>query len=235
MNKTGARMKAIHAWFMVAGVLAGAGAVRAGDAADVKLGDGIAQVVETLGVPQGKLKTGNKTTYYYEQGMVDFVDGRVVKSGLLSPREAAAAQAQREQEEAERHARSAAGRQRLTEAGASELQRLLGDRELASRSGADRVAFWKDFAVRYPYTDVSRPLSEATAAADKEAADKAKTEKVEAIRKRFQEIADRNKQLDADYAASLANWKRNEIEAERRQLREERAQLAEALLGLGEK
>lgn len=227
-------MKAIHVWGMVAALVV-AGTVRAGDAVDVKPGDGIQQVVEKLGVPQGKMKTGNKTTYYYDQGMVDFVDGRVVKSGIVSPQEAAAAKAQREQEEAERQARNEAERQRLTEAGATELQRRLTDGELARKSGADRVASWKDFAARYPYTDASRPLSEAMAAADKEAADKEKEEKVAAIRKRFQEIADRNKQLDADYAASLANWKRNEIDAERRQLREERAQLAEELLGLGEK
>ena len=56
------------------------------------------------------------------------------------------------------------------------------------------------------------------------------------LQKRLGEIQARLKQLDADYAVSLANWKRNEIDTERAKLKDEQqglvSRMAEMMGGI---
>jgi hypothetical protein len=63
----------------------------------------------------------------------------------------------------------------------------------------------------------------AQASAQTAAAERGQTGRAEALQlaQRAVAIEARFRQLDADYAASLAHWKRNEIDAERASLREE--------------
>lgn len=187
------------------------------EAPPVATGQTPAEIIEQLGRPRGKFQVGKRLTYYYEQGMVDFLDGRVVKATILSPAEL------RRKREAEIEARRAAEaeRQRITDEGDRELARALADPALQQRSPAERIAFWTAFKKRYPYTNVGKPLAEAAVAMTDEKAKRERADRAAAAESRVEEIRARLKQLDDDYAASLTHWKRNEIDAERVQLKEE--------------
>lgn len=192
----------------------------------VNKGDTVEQVVKTLGKPKGVVSGGRMANYYYEQGTVDFVDGRVEKAFLISREEARERTAQRELAERKRQQQIETERARLTEAGRVELARTLEDKAFASRPVSDRVAYWTDFAKRFPYTDVSGQLAKAAEAGQAEKKDQDREAELVSLNKRVVEIQERFIKLDADYAASLANWKRNEIDAERATLKDELAAIA---------
>lgn len=189
----------------------------------VEKGDTYVQVRAKLGTPKGIVGGGKRTMYSYDRGTVEFVEGRVTKSFLLTEEEAKAKIAQREREAAEAQRAAAAEQARITQAGKLELERTRADKAFAIKPATERLAYWTDFAKRYPYTDVSAHITEATATAAKEGDTQARMADLEGMKKRVAEIGDRFKQLDADYAASLANWKRNEIDEERKKLKEELA------------
>lgn len=188
------------------------------------VGSSAAQVVEKLGKPQGIFRAGKWMTYCYEQGMIDFYDGKVTVNGLMS---AAELKAKRQAEEdAQRQAE--ADRQRQAEDGQRELERAAADPALQAKTPTERVAFWKAFGQNHPYTNVSNQLAEAAAALITEGRRLDREATAVSASKRLEEIQARLAQLDADYAASLANWKRNEIDAEQTRLKAER----DALLGI---
>jgi hypothetical protein len=198
-------------------------------AATAEPGDTIAQVETKLGTPRGIIRRGSVTTYYYERGLVDFVGGRVKSAFLATPEEFERQRRDRERGAEEEQRQLQAQRQRLTQEGQSEFLRLKADAELAAKPATERLACWRDFAARYPYTDVSNELVRAQTASDEESARQKQAEESQAVQGRVAAIQARFAQLDADYAASLANWKRKEIKAERAKLEAERESILHRL------
>lgn len=192
----------------------------------VNKGDTVESVVQTLGKPQGVVSGGRRTTYYYEQGTVDFVTGRVERAFLISKDEARARTAKRELELRNHRQQVEAERKRVTEAGGAELARTLNDKAFAARPSAERLAYWTEFAKRFPYTDITAQLARTAEAGQAEQKDRDREAELVAMNKRVGEIQERFTQLDADYAASLANWKRTEIDTERAKLKDELATIA---------
>ena len=190
-------------------------------APQVNKGDTIAQVTEKIGPPQGILKQGNYVTYYYERGFVDFLDGRVRRTDLVSPEEAERIKLERARAEEEARRQAEATRQRLTQEGQLELSKRLADKEFIVRPASERLAYWQEFSKRYPYTDVSSLTAGAEADVAVAQQRRSRTEELAALAARVAAIQKRFGELDTEYAASLANWKRNEISTERTNLTRE--------------
>ena len=196
-------------------------------------GETFEQVVLKLGEPKGKITGGRWTTYYYDRGTVDFLTGRVDRVLLITPEEAREKIAAREKEEEAMRQQAEAERVRVMTAGKAQLEKVLGDKAFAASPPAIQLAYWTDFQKQYPGIDVSAPIAEATKRLEVSKEENSKVSELVALNNRASEIESRFKQLDADYAASLANWKRTEIDQERAKLTEElagiRGRLAEML------
>lgn len=188
-------------------------------------GDAMEDVLAKLGRPQGRITSGNVTTFYYERGTVEFVGGRVTKAFLMTHEEARLQSEAREKAEADRRQKDEAERRTLVEAGTRELARLQGDATFTNRPAADRVAFWQEFARRYPYTDAGGELAKARAEVETDARKAEKETEVGKLKDRLEAIEARFVKLDADYASSLTHWKRNEINAERAKLEAEKKEI----------
>ena len=180
-------------------------------------GDTAAAVTAKLGKPQGSITRGKVTTYYYDRGLVNFVDGRVQSSTLVTPEEAA--RIRREQDEAARVRREQIDAQQQAVAmGLEERATHRTDAAFLARPAAARQAYWDDFHKRYPDIDISADLAEVQTGADAESRKKQEGDDLKALRPRIEAIRARLAQLDADYTASRTTWKRNEITAERTRL-----------------
>jgi hypothetical protein len=200
-----------------------AGAVE-GTAPAIEIGETPGQVIEKLGKPQGRFKAGKWMTFCYEQGMVDFCDERVARTTLVSPEELKA----KRQAEAEAQRAAEQERARLAEAGRMELNQALSDPLLRAKTPKERIEFWTAFSKSHPYTNISNQLAEATASLIVDGRRQDREVTAASVGNRLAEIQARLVQLDADYAASLTHWKRNEIEAEQTRLRAERDALMAA-------
>lgn len=187
-------------------------------ASDVQVGNTTTQVVAVLGMPKGMLAGGNKLTYYYDRGTVEFIHGRLVKANVVSEQAAERIRQDHAQAEAVRQQEAARQQQRLTDEGRAALRKQLDDKQFAKRASAERLAFWQDFSKRYPYTDVGDLITKAAAEVAAQRRPAANQQEINNLKTRVAEIKQRLTQLDADYAASLAHWKRNEIDAERAKL-----------------
>lgn len=187
----------------------------------VNRGDTIAEVVAKLGRPRGSIERKNTVTYTYDRGMVNFIDGRVVHSFLVTPEEAQ--QRRLDQERAAEASRKQAElqRQRLLAEGQAELSKHNSDTTFDKHPAPERLAYWEDFQRRYPYTDVSANLAAARAAITSESDLQVKEDELKTVSARIEAIKVRRTELDTAYATSLANWKRNEIDAERTKLSSE--------------
>lgn len=216
-------MKALAAVSALFIVLYGGGAVGTEAAPVVEKGDTFEQVVLKLGEPKGRITGGRWTTYYYDRGTVDFLTGRVDRAFLITPEEAREKIAVREKEEEAMRQQAEAERVRLLTAGKAQLEKVLGDKAFAASPPAIQLAYWADFQKQYPGIDVSAPIAEATKRLEVSKEENGKVSELVAMNNRAAEIEARFKQLDADYAASLANWKRTEIDQERAKLSDELA------------
>jgi hypothetical protein len=63
-------------------------------AAGIQAGDSKEAVMKALGTPKGKITLETQETYFYENGKVEFTEGRVVSSSLLSNEQLASKQAE---------------------------------------------------------------------------------------------------------------------------------------------
>ncbi|MEI6515593.1 MAG: hypothetical protein WCO77_06420 [bacterium] len=192
----------------------------------VTIGDTYQQMVDKLGKPQGVISGGRRMTCSYERGTVDLVTGRVEKVFFVTTQEAKDRTRAREKAEADQRQRAETDRARLTGAGTVERDRKAADKDFARHPPGERLDYWKNFTAKYPYTDVSALVSEAEKAVQAGQSDRDKESTLAEMTKRVEEIQVRFVQLDDDYAASLANWKRNEIDAERARLKDELATIA---------
>lgn len=221
-------------WRAVAGFAALCCGVALGDPshsdAQIVIGDSTQRVVELLGPPDGVFQKGQKETYIYDRGLVDFMHGAVTRADLLTADEVKLRDTERTWEEGERHRRQDVVRRSAMEQGLAEKVLKLQDPKFLKASGQDRYAYWLAFSRRFPGVDVAAEL----AAAEKDAqahqqADAAASRKT-TMQGRVREIAARLKELDTAYAASLAHWKRNEINVERANLARELADISLQLI-----
>ncbi len=191
----------------------------------VAKGDTYEQVIQKLGSPKGQVKGGTRTTFYYDRGTVDFRAGRVERVFLVTDQEAKEKIAAREKAEADMRQHAEEERARLKLAGKAQLDKILADKTFSASPPAVQLAYWADFQKQYPEVDVSAPMAEAKKNMESAQKEKGQVEELLALNNRASEIEARFKQLDEDYAASLANWKRTEIDQERAKLTEELATL----------
>jgi len=205
----------------------------AADAPVVTKGDTIEQVVQKLGAPKGKVKGGTRTTYYYDRGTVDFLAGRVERAFLMTDQEAKEKIAEREKTEEAMRRATEAERVRLIAAGKAQLEKVRGDKSFAASPPAVRLVYWADFQKQYPEVDVTGPIAEAQKDLDVAQKENGAVKELVSLNNRAAEIEAQFKQLDADYAASLTNWKRTEIDQKRAKLTQElgeiKARVAEML------
>lgn len=178
----------------------------------------LTEVEKILGKPQGKLEMGTNITLYYDRGLIDLVDGKVVKVHLVSPEEAILLRQAREREFEELKRQAENNRKRLTLDGQLALKKILADKKFEKQSPQERVAFWQDFQLQYPYTDIGTRLVDAMKEAGFQKQQRANQEEVVRLKAAMTTIHKRLLQLDAEYASSLAHWKRNEINTERAKL-----------------
>ena len=180
-------------------------------------GDTTDDVIAKLGKPQGSMTRGRLTTYYYDRGMVYFIEGRVQSATLMTPEEAA--RLRREQDKADQLKREQlAAQQQATADGQEELKDHRADAAFLARPATERLAYWENFHKRHPDIDVSTELANAKAAAESDGGKEQRPDELKILRARVAAIRARLGELEADYAAARANWKRDEIAAERTKL-----------------
>ena len=156
-------------------------------------GDTTDDVIAKLGKPQGSMTRGKLTTYYYDRGMVYFIDGRVQSATLVTPEEAA--RLRREQDKADEQRRvQLAAQQKATADGLEERNEHHADATFQARPASERQAYWQSFHKRHPDIDVSAELDETQADAQKEQ----RPDNVNGPRSRVEAIHARLAQLDAD-------------------------------------
>lgn len=123
--------------------------------AGVDPGATLEEVRTVFGAPSGQVRAGERHLLYYERGAVELVNGRVTRVDLRSPEEQAAQDAREARAQAERATRRA---QRIEE-GTALRDRRLADEAFRSAPVAYQVAFWEDFARRYPGVPCAEPLT----------------------------------------------------------------------------
>jgi hypothetical protein len=123
--------------------------------ADVSVGDSLAQVQAALGRPTGQMRVGDRQRLYFERGSVELVGSRVTQVSLRTPAEQAAMDAREERLRAEHETRRAG----LVAEGTALRDRKLADATFSASPVAYQVAFWEDFARRYPGVPCVEPLT----------------------------------------------------------------------------
>ncbi len=124
-------------------------------AAEVTPGDTLDQAVAALGAPRGRLQVAGRNLVYFERGEIEVHDGRVTRVALATLEEHAARLAREEQQRSVREAR----RNELIVAGTAERDAKLADENFRGAPLAYQVAYWQNFAARYPGVSVSEPLA----------------------------------------------------------------------------
>ncbi len=130
-------------------------------------------VIDALGEPSGSLSGGSTEILYYPLGEVELKDGKVESSTMVTQQEFDERVAEREKVKAQRLEQQAVTRQKRTEAGKAELERVLANESFAKKPAGARLVFWRDFNRKYPGVNVSEHLntarSEVNAASEKQA------------------------------------------------------------------
>ncbi|HEX2862804.1 MAG TPA: hypothetical protein VHN79_14245 [Lacunisphaera sp.] len=124
-------------------------------AGEVRPGASLAEVEATLGLPKGKVDVNGRQVLYYERGSIQLDDGVVTQVALLSPEEHAQVTAREERRREEQDARRA----QLQAEGAALRDSKLADKAFQAAPASYQVAFWEDFARRYPGVSCVEPLS----------------------------------------------------------------------------
>lgn len=173
-----------------AGILLGLAFAGVLSAAPLERGDSLREVHQALGQPRGQVHRGEQHVLYYERGEVELREGAVVRVAMLSPEEYSARLTLEQRRSEERENR----RQQRIEEGESLRDRKLADTSFAKAPLAYQVAYWEDFARRYPGVSVAEPLAIARLSLQ-------------------EKIAEQNKRDEAD--ARLAELELRLLEAER--------------------
>ncbi len=124
-------------------------------AAEVQRGASLEEVRATLGVPRGQLHVAGRQVLYYERGEVELQNGRLTRVALRSAEEHVLLVTREERLRGEREIRRA----QLRAEGAALRERKLADPAFQAAPVAYQVAFWEDFARRYPEVSCVEPLT----------------------------------------------------------------------------
>lgn len=116
----------------------------------VQPGDDEVAVRAELGPPVGQYKLGERTIMSFERGEVEFVDGKVTRSELISVEEAAQRKARREREAAEAAERARIAKEKRIVEGQEIYQRKISDPAFMNSSATERFTFWNGFKTKYP-------------------------------------------------------------------------------------
>ena len=127
-------------------------------ASEVQLGNSIEEVRAALGMPKGQVRVGARQLLYFDRGEVELQSGSVSRINLLSVEAQAALAIRRAAQTARIREEQEILRVRLTAEGEALLARKLADRSFQSAPVAYQVAFWEDFARRYPGVPVTDQL-----------------------------------------------------------------------------
>jgi len=122
---------------------------------DVQPGASLDEVQAALGTPNGEAQLNDRQLLYYERGRVELQEGRVTKVTLRTAEEHAALIAREERMRTERENQRAS----VLAEGNEQRDRKLADALFLAAPAAYQVAFWEDFARRYPGVSVAEPLS----------------------------------------------------------------------------
>ena len=129
--------------------------------ANVELGDTEEDVRLRLGVPQGEVQQGDHLLLIYDRGTVDIYEGHVVKSDLVSEREA---------EERDRREKAVAERQRLRQEqerrkalleGDAAIKTTLADETFLEKPAIEQVQTWETLKRKYPSVTLPAEYEEA--------------------------------------------------------------------------
>ena len=139
-------------------------------AADPDVGDTREKVTDELGNPNGHIVAGHNEFLFYDRGTVELANGKVTIVRLLTDDQLAAKQAAA----AEQARLAEAQQKKLAADGIAEKERTLADAVFAKKSPADQLAYWLQFAKKYPGVAIGDQLKQAQqssqAAADAKAA-----------------------------------------------------------------
>jgi hypothetical protein len=117
-------------------------------ATDIHPGDSFADVQATLGTPSGQAQLDQTITVFYDCGrvQVQFVDGKVINSNLLSPESFVVPTAQSKVDDVQTEQLRA---QHIAE-GEALKAKTIADHDFTSASAGTQLIFWADFRTRYP-------------------------------------------------------------------------------------
>jgi hypothetical protein len=124
-------------------------------ASSVIPGVSLADVRGALGRPSGVMQVGERHLLYYPHGLVELENDRVTRVELRTPEE----QADLELRETRRRAERDERRMTLNAEGTALRDRKLAEATFAAAPAAYQVAFWEDFARRYPEVSCVEPLT----------------------------------------------------------------------------
>jgi hypothetical protein len=128
-------------------------------AAEVQTGDNRAAVEAALGAPNGQVSVGDRSILYFDRGQVELQDGRVSRIALISASEFEAQEARRSAAATRLREEAEIKRARSTAEGAALKEKKLADPAFRASPVALQVAFWEDFARRYPEVPSSEELA----------------------------------------------------------------------------
>lgn len=122
-------------------------------AVEVEPGSPAADVYATYGAPRGKANIGDRQLLYYERGEIELQAGKVTRVAFLSDEDYATREARRAAADARAEA--------LLAEGEAVKQQKLTDLGFQKSSPSAQLAFWQDFARRYPGVSCSEQLAQA--------------------------------------------------------------------------
>ena len=117
---------------------------------EVKPGDGIDQVRNTLGAPRGQLHLGNRELWSFARGEVELTSGVVTRVALRSEAAQAAFETKRTAEVSQVREEQEIRRGQLTAEGEALKASKLADVSFQSASPRLQAEFWQNFAIKYP-------------------------------------------------------------------------------------
>ena len=134
-------------------------------AGEVKRGDSTEEVRAALGVPRGQSRLGTRELLYFDRGEVELSAGLVTRVALRSEQ----AQAVLETKRATETDRFRQKQELLATEGAALKARMLADPAFQATPLSYQVAFWQNFARKYPMVSCSENLGIAQARLDEQA------------------------------------------------------------------
>jgi hypothetical protein len=167
-------------------------------AGEIKAGDTIDRVIEVMGNPSGRLRSGTTVVFHYKRGTVTFKDGKVSKSNIVSSEEAEIRTTKRLKREADTRAARAAARKRRIAEGTAAKTAKLEDETFKELPVEEQLVYWKDFQRKYPEVSVSaeiKPLEEMIGVQSEEtlaAAREALAEEIKAKEEAIDKLANRS-------------------------------------------